>query len=244
MDISGNVGVLSPKEAKTPEERRNLMEIWTLAFFAVGVIGCFDAFGSLPYLYKAIGKIILFIGVPLYYHKRHPSQDIKGLFARTRRPLEIAGILGLSVIVVIWTGYYIFQSVVDLAVIRGELETRMEINRSNFIAVALYIAIINSFLEEFFFRGFLFFRMKENGSRLGAHLGSAGLFSLYHVGMMLTWFQWWVFAVCILALMIGGVIFNLLDEATGSLYPSWLTHGCANLAINAVGMILFYFSVG
>ena len=37
----------------------------------------------------------------------------------------------------------------------------------------------------------------------------------------------------------GGCIFNFLNEKCGNIYPSWLVHLCANLAINTVGFILF-----
>lgn len=239
------VGKLDKKEQKdkipkTKEQKRNIWEILVLSIIAVGIIGYFDGFAPLPYALKATGKICLFIGTPLLYSRRHPSFSVKKLFALEKKPLKLAGLLGFGVFSLILGSYILLQNVVDLSAVTGELESRMNINASNFMVVALYIATCNSFLEEFFFRGFLFFRLKENCSVFQAHLLSSVIFALYHVAIMVTWFEWWVFTLCMIALVIGGVLFNLLDESTVSLYPSWLTHGCANLAINTIGMILFY----
>ena len=39
-------------------------------------------------------------------------------------------------------------------------------------------------------------------------------------------------------LVIGGVIFNWLNEKLDTIYCSWLTHMFANFAINTIGFIL------
>lgn len=53
------------------------------------------------------------------------------------------------------------------------------------------------------------------------------------------WFSPVLFILAILGLMIGGCIFNYLDEKNGTIFQSWMVHMFANLAINTVGMILF-----
>ena len=40
-------------------------------------------------------------------------------------------------------------------------------------------------------------------------------------------------------LIVGGLIFNALNDKFGNIYPSWLTHMAANFAINTIGFILF-----
>ncbi|MFI3254269.1 MAG: CPBP family intramembrane glutamic endopeptidase [Eubacteriales bacterium] len=225
---------------KVKKKSKEIALILCLSLVACGIIGYFDGFAPIPYLYKACGKICLFVGTPLLYWKLCPHFSYRPLFRLEKEPLFLAGMLGCAVLFLILGTYFLLGAFLDLSAVTGELEERMNINKSNFIAVAVYIAVCNSFLEEFFFRGFLFFRLKALSTGMFAHLASSIIFSLYHVAIMVTWFDWWVFAVCILALVVGGVIFNFLDEKTESLYPSWLTHGCANIAINSIGMFLFY----
>lgn len=48
-----------------------------------------------------------------------------------------------------------------------------------------------------------------------------------------------LFLLVLAALAVGGVLFDLLDARSGSIFPSWAVHICANLAINAVGVVMF-----
>lgn len=45
--------------------------------------------------------------------------------------------------------------------------------------------------------------------------------------------------LALFGLAAGGGIFNWLDERSGSIFPSWAVHICANLAINSVGAVMF-----
>ena len=57
--------------------------------------------------------------------------------------------------------------------------------------------------------------------------------------MMIGWGSRPLILLILAALFVGGVIFNLLNEKSRCIYPSWLVHLCANLAINTIGFILF-----
>ena len=99
--------------------------------------------------------------------------------------------------------------------------------------------IVKPFLEEFFFRGYGFLVLKRHTGRGAAYLFSAVAFALYHVGMLMGMFSVWVWLLILAGLVIGGGIFDWLDEKSGSVYSSWFVHMFANFAINTVGFILF-----
>ena len=105
--------------------------------------------------------------------------------------------------------------------------------------MALYISFINSFLEEFFFRGFAFISLKKLTSRKFAYIFSAALFALYHAGMTAGYFHIGIFLATLAGLFVAGIIFNYLNEKSENIYTSWLVHMFANFAINTVGFILF-----
>ena len=74
-------------------------------------------------------------------------------------------------------------------------------------------------------------------------LGISGLisaisFSLYHVAMMIGWFSVAPFILVMVGLILGGIIFNFLNEKLDTIYCSWLTHMFANFAINTIGFML------
>ncbi|MEE1043522.1 MAG: CPBP family intramembrane glutamic endopeptidase, partial [Clostridia bacterium] len=110
---------------------------------------------------------------------------------------------------------------------------------SNFLWVAIYISFANSFLEEFFFRGFAFITLKKFVSSKVAYIFSSFAFALYHIAMMIGWFGLPVILISLAGLFAGGMIFNRLDDKRGNIYLSWLTHMFANFATNTIGFILF-----
>ena len=71
----------------------------------------------------------------------------------------------------------------------SSLSENIGVKSSNFIFVAIYISFANSLLEEFFFRGFAFLKLKEVSSRKFAYIFSALAFSIYHLAMMIGWFD-------------------------------------------------------
>ena len=98
---------------------------------------------------------------------------------------------------------------------------------------------MNSFLEEFFFRGYGFITLKKYTSRRFAYIFSSVIFAIYHVGMLVDMFNIWTSILLLVGLIIGGCIFNYLNEANDNIYPSWFVHMFANFAINTIGFILF-----
>ena len=90
-----------------------------------------------------------------------------------------------------------------------------------------------------FFRGFGFITLKKYSSRKVAYLFSSILFAIYHVGMLVGMFHVGVLFLLLSGLVIGGYIFNYLNEINDTIYPSWFVHMFTNFAINTVGFILF-----
>jgi membrane protease YdiL (CAAX protease family) len=115
----------------------------------------------------------------------------------------------------------------------------MGITADNFLYVSLYISLCNSFLEEFFFRGFGFMTLKKHTSQKIAYIFSSAVFAVYHIGMLFEMFNIGVLLLLMFGLIVGGCIFNFLNERNDNIYPSWFVHMFANFAINTVGFILF-----
>ncbi|MDN6327265.1 MAG: CPBP family intramembrane metalloprotease, partial [Alkalibacterium sp.] len=196
---------------------------------------------QLSYLNKSIFKIFLFSIVPMgyFFWYREEWNQLKKLFVLRRSDLKVALLLGAGVFSIIVMAYSILRNFIDLSIIRESLTSNIGVTADNFLYVAIYITLVNSLLEEFFFRGFAFLILKENTGRFFAYVFSALLFALYHVGMTSGWFNWGIYLLAMLGLFAGGCIFNYLNEKSESIYPSWLVHIFANLAINTVGFILF-----
>lgn len=189
------------------------------------------------YLPKSAIKLTLFLLVPVILSLLDKSIDLKGLFRLQKKGFGIALALGLGIYGLILGAFFLLRPLIDFSAIAGQLSQNAGVTKENFLYVSLYISFINSLLEEFFFRGFLFLGLKKSG-RCFAYVFSAAAFALYHVAMMAGWFQLWVFALVMAGLFVGGLIFNRLNEQQGTVYTSWLVHMFANFAINTIGFIL------
>lgn len=195
------------------------------------------------YLIKSFFKILLFGFLPYTYSILDKNVKLKDIFKiKSKKQLLISIILALCVYTFIIVGFLIFKSFIKLDDISLSLGESLKVNKNNFIYVAIYISFINSFLEEFFFRGFIFFSIKSSYSTLFAYILSALSFSLYHIAIILNWFNILLFILIILGLFVAGLFFNWLNNKANNIYNSWLVHMFANFSINTIGIFMFYFS--
>ncbi|MBR2131824.1 MAG: CPBP family intramembrane metalloprotease [Oscillospiraceae bacterium] len=193
------------------------------------------------YAVKSAVKIVVFYLIPQIYFlwNREERPYIKQMFQPDKRGLKRAAVLGAGVYAVIVSGYFLLRDVIDFSGIAGQLTADAGVHAGNFLFVALYISLMNSLLEEFFFRGYAFLTLKRLTSRRFAYLFSSILFAAYHLGMTAGWFAPGVWLLSMAGLFVGGCIFDYLNEKSDNLYASWLVHLCANAAINTVGCVLF-----
>lgn len=218
--------------------KKSCLMVAVIIVFCV-LMGLVDAVVSPSYFVKSAVKLVLFLVLPYVYALFDKEIKIKELFVPQKRGVLTALLLGFGVYAVILFGYLLLKDVFDFSQITGALTNNIGVTGKNFIFVSLYISFVNSLLEEFFFRGFAFLTLKRITSRRFAYIFSAAVFAVYHVAMMVGWFGPAVFAIILLGLFAGGLIFNRLNEKSGSVYPSWLTHMFANFAINTIGFMLF-----
>lgn len=190
------------------------------------------------YAVKSAIKIAVFMLIPLIASRIDPKIRYLDLLRPEMKGLIPAIGLGIGIYGVILGAYFIVRPFYDFSKIAGALTSNAGVTKENFLYVSLYISFVNSFLEEFFFRGFVFTNLKSLSGRKLAYWFSAGAFSLYHVAMMIGWFSPVLFLLVMAGLFIGGMIFNLLNEKLDTIYCSWLTHMFANFAINTVGFLL------
>jgi len=200
-----------------------------------------DAFVHPPYFSKIPIKILFFLVLPLLYFvfNKEAFGDFKSLFKFRKKGLGLSLLLGIGIYAVIVGGFFLTRNVFDYSNVTKNLTSGMGITKDNYIYVAIYISFMNSFLEEFFFRGFGFIIMKKYTCRIFSYIFSPILFAIYHVGMTASMFEPLLLALVIAGLVTGGLIFNYLNEKNENIYSSWFTHMFANFAMHTVGFVLF-----
>lgn len=203
------------------------------------VMAVIDGVLKADYFVKSVIKFVLFLILPAVYSFCDKDTKIKEIFIPDKKGFKPAVILCVLVYAIILGGYLLLKDVFDFSSITGALSKNIGVTGQNFIFVSLYISFVNSFLEEFFFRGFAFLTLKRITGRKFAYLFSSIVFAIYHIAMMIGWFSLDVFLIIMAGLFAGGIIFDYLNEKSGTIYPSWFVHMFANFAINTVGFMLF-----
>lgn len=222
------------------KNRQRAYIIGTIFLFSI-LVTLTDALLHPDYFVKISVKIPFFLLLPLLFFawNRREIDEFKKMFLFQKRGLLASLLLGFAIYAVIVGGYFGTRNFIDFSQVVSSLTDGMGITAGNFFYVALYISLLNSFLEEFFFRGYGFITLKKYTSRKFAYLFSSSMFALYHAGMLVGMFHPAVLLLLFLGLAAGGCIFDFLNERHGNLYPSWFVHMFADLAIATVGAVLF-----
>lgn len=193
-----------------------------------------------PYLIKSFIKLLLtctLIGIGTAVSKVGLKESIRF------KPMQKAGKLIVFMIAVIPTvllGFWLLRGFLDLPSIRQNLMQKEQLTKQNCLFVFAYIALINSFLEESFFRGFLTESFRRAGLPKAGTLLSGLAFAVYHIGIVDSWLSIPMLLLCIAALFAAALFLQFICDHYDSVKASWLVHGCANLAINAVGILLIF----
>ena len=219
-------------------KKRSVILVLAVTVICCLVMALVDGVLRPGYGVKSAIKAAMFMLIPLLASRIDRSVLYLPLLRPKKKGLLPAVALGAGIYVVILGGYFLVSPFFDFSRIAGALTANAGVTKKNFLYVSLYISFANSFLEEFFFRGFVFTNLKLLSGRKLAYLLSAAAFSLYHVAMMLGWFSPVLFLLVMAGLVIGGMIFNWLNEKLDTIYCSWLTHMFANFAINTIGFML------
>ncbi|ONI40484.1 CAAX protease [Candidatus Epulonipiscium fishelsonii] len=203
------------------------------------IMGIVDAIITPQYFIKSFIKVLLFTIVPLIFYVKSKDTSLKTMFTPKKNGIITSLVIGVIIFVAIIASYFGFKNIFDFSNITASLTQDIGVNLDNFILVFLYINFINSFLEEFFFRGFAFLTLKRYTTKKFSYVFSSLTFSLYHIAMIFTWVSPVLVTLAVVGLFIGGVIFDYINDRYENIYASWIIHMFANLGINTVGFILF-----
>lgn len=219
---------------------KSVSNLILLSIISICMMAIVDGIINPGYIYKSSIKLSLFLVIPLLYSLLDKNIKLKTIFKiSSKKQLLMSIILGIAIYMIILAAYFILRGFIDLENIKDIIEKNLNVNKSNFVFVALYISFVNSLLEEFFFRGFIFLNLKKIANRGFAYIYSAFAFAVYHIAIMTNWFTPYLFILAMVGLFVGGLIFDYLNDKSENIYNSWLVHMFANFAINTVGFIMF-----
>ncbi len=115
-----------------------------------------------------------------------------------------------------------------------------------FAGMTVFYALVHSFLEEYYWRWFVFGQMRQVMPAAAAAVLSSLAFTVHHVIVLAAYLGWWSAAtvVCSLAVGVGGMVWAWIYHRSGSLLGPWLSHALADAAIFTVGRSMLRAATG
>jgi CAAX amino terminal protease family. len=197
---------------------------------------------SANYAVKTFAKILIFVFIPyiyITYLKKGTVSKSLNFKKIDRNHMKLGILFGFISFAVILSAYFILKGSLDMEGILNEMQAKSRITAKNFILIGLYITFINSFLEEFFFRGFIFLNLYKLNMKKTAYIYSSLLFGLYHIGIFKNWFNPYLIGLALLGLISVGFVFDYLDTKSENFINSWLVHILADSSIILIGLRMF-----
>ncbi len=195
---------------------------------------------GVDYVSKTVLKIFLFLVIPFIYTFKTARSMEKELETETKpNQIRYGLIVGLLSFIAIFVAYNLLGRFIDLGSIQNELQNKLGITAMNFIFVGLYITFVNSLLEEYFFRNFIFLSIFKSHRKIFAYIYSSALFSLYHIAIFAKWFEPAITIICIVGLFTIGLIYNFINSKKKNFVNSWIAHMMADSAIILIGLNMF-----
>ena len=147
--------------------------------------------------------------------------------------------VGIFLALIYFSAYFIFRNYLNLEFIGNNLNELASIDATNIIFIGLYIIFINSLLEEFFWRGFIF---KETSNLINApltYLITGIAFSFHHVMFYYTWFSFPFLSLVTIGLIGFAMIVNFIFQKYNDLYSCWLIHGMVDIVQIVIALMIF-----
>lgn len=186
-------------------------------------------------------KIVLLVFVPfilLYKVRKTTFTEEYQLKSVSFDELKVPLAVGVFIYVGTLVGYLILRSLIDPNLVVDGLKEN-GITAGNIVLACLYLSFINSFLEEFFFRGFMFKEFSKITVTWG-YIVSSAFFSVYHVLVMFTLFDWIMGVISIVGLFLVGLVLTYMNRTNKSIINSWIVHVFADLGVVTIGLYLFF----
>ncbi|MDR2115951.1 MAG: CPBP family intramembrane metalloprotease [Planctomycetaceae bacterium] len=115
-------------------------------------------------------------------------------------------------------------------------------NGQRFFLLGLFYSVIHSGLEEYYWRWFIFGRLRGNGSWFFAAIISSFGFTAHHILLLGTYFGY-TSIFCWLSsfgVAVGGLYWAWLYKRSDSIWGTWFSHGCIDAAIFIIGFIVCF----
>lgn len=185
---------------------------------------------ELTYIPKQVLRIGLFLVIPIvliYFVEKSTIQKKFQFGKPTWNEIKIALLSSAVIFIGTVGGYYVLRAIFVPSTTIDGLKS-IGVTVENMIFWGLYLSIVNSFVEEFFFRGIIYTTF-DAYSEIKAIIFSALLFSLYHGLLFYNIFEWYTVIFTLVGLFIIGMFLAFVNRYGKAFINSYIVHIFANI---------------
>lgn len=150
----------------------------------------------------------------------------------------LTGLAAGTVIVLAAQVFGVFD--MEMSELAGEVDEMGLTTPRAYLLGALGWTFANSLMEEIVYRWFIFSQCERLMPRFAAVLASAAVFTAHHVVALSTYLPWHLNALASFGVFLGGVIWAMLYSRYRSIWPGWISHIIADIAVFGVGWVLLF----
>jgi membrane protease YdiL (CAAX protease family) len=236
-------------EHRTDERRRAALALGLLVPApTLGTLAAFVAWpGPVGQALYALAKLWIAL-LPLVWRlrvDRRPLSLSPLLRARLLPGLAAGLLLGIAMAgVVFWAFVGLGPHLIDAERLRA-IEHQVGLTTvERYLAFSAYIILVNSLLEEYVWRWFVYEKCElllgPRGGPLGAVLLSALCFTLHHAVAFGVQMDLPLAALAALGVFLGGALWSGCYRAFRSIWPGYLSHGLVDLAALWIGWRILF----
>ncbi len=177
--------------------------------------------------------------LPLVWHLRVDKQPIS-LPRPNRKGMAAAAVTGTVIFLAIGAGYFLFGHWIDPTLVSDKAA---EVGLSSpmiYLLGAVYWCTINSLLEEYVWRWFVFTRCETLMPKALAVIASGVFFTLHHIIALTAYFDWRITVLGSVGVFIGGATWSWIYLTYRNIYAAYLSHVFADVVIFWIGYKLIF----
>jgi membrane protease YdiL (CAAX protease family) len=157
-----------------------------------------------------------------------------------RGGLLVGAGLGVASAAAIAAAFWLLRSHIDPTALAATAELMGIATPPVYLAGAAYWVMVNSVLEEYVWRWFVYVQLERLVPPSAAVLGSALAFTAHHVVALQVYLPWGLTLLASSGVLIGGATWSWCYRRYRSIWPGWIAHALADIAVFAVGWMLIF----
>lgn len=155
--------------------------------------------------------------------------------------LAVGTAIGTAIALVIVAGYVtVGRRWIDPNTVRHAAERSGLASAGMYLGLVGYLVLVNSLLEEYVWRWFVYRRCEILLPRGPAVVVAGLLFTVHHVVALRIQFPWRITLLGSAGVWVGGVLLSWLYQRYRSIWPAYACHAVIDVAVLGVGWVLLF----